>query len=477
MKDLVLQELKNIVGENHVSDDPVDLLAFEKDDQFWLVPPRMPDFVVRPGSVEEIQAIMRLANRYKIPVIPLSAGINRKGLCIPSEGGIILDLRRMNRIIEINEEMMTAIIEPGVTYGQLVFEAAKKGLRPLTPAAPATVSVVANHLLRSKFMLGSKYGDSEPWVLGLEVVLPNGDVLRTGSWAFPNSPGPYCNKVCGPDLGKLFLGSPGNLGIVTKMCIALHPIPKIQRPEWVFFERWDGFIKAVSELMIEEIASRISGMWGPPLVWEEMWGLKVPEPGGLGLSILIEGNDEARVALYEKIRDRIIERAGGKYIEVTPERREGFLKNLAAQRKGVGEWRQGNMYGCSLYAPLKNAPRLFEVSYALAKKYGFEKRFHYVVSSVWPFRGQLMYQDPSFPWSSAEPGAVEKIRRLHKELMKALMDVGIYGWFRPFPGVVDVNMLGKYGELWRAIKQLLDPNNILNPGKPPMPTSADFFIP
>ena len=203
------KELSDIVGYEHVSADLADLVVFERDDQFAIVPPHRPDYVVRPNTVSEIQKILKLANQNHVPVVPLSADINRKGLCIAHKGGIILDLRRMNRILEVDEEMMVATIEPAVTVAQLQSELAKKGLKIVNPGAPATCSYLANCMLRGIHMVSFKYGIDH--LITLEVVLPNGNVVDTGSGAMPNVP-PYFNFVNGPDLTKLFQASPGNLG-------------------------------------------------------------------------------------------------------------------------------------------------------------------------------------------------------------------------------------------------------------------------
>ena len=121
---------------------------------------------------EEVRKVLELANTNKIPVVPLAAGVNIRGLCIPTRGGILLDMRPMNKIKEINLDMMTVTIEPGVTVGQLVAECRRKGVRPAIPGSPATVSAFANYMLRGVYH--SNPADGMDHVLTMEVALPTG---------------------------------------------------------------------------------------------------------------------------------------------------------------------------------------------------------------------------------------------------------------------------------------------------------------
>ena len=127
----------------------------------------------------------------------------------------------------------------------------------------------------------------------------------------------------------------------------------------------------------------------------------------------------------------------------------------------------GNLWGCSVYTPLKNVPKYYEVSKKLCKKNKLEA-LHFEAMPVHPFQGQLTYIDPCVMWDGGNPEEVKRVRQLSADIRKAFLDIGIYGFFRPFPGTVNSEELGMYGEIWRKIKRLIDPNNIMNPGKPPL---------
>lgn len=463
------RQLIDIVGQDNVSSDLADLIPYERDDQFALVPPHKPDFVVRPLTREEVQKILKLANRYRIPVVPLAAGVNRKGLCIPSKGGILLDLRRMNRILEINEEMMTATIEPGVTFGQLVNEVNKKtNLRVITPLAPSTTSVLANYMLRGIYGAATRYGTDH--LISIEVILPDGSIVKTGSAAMPNGL-PYCGIVNGPDLCKLFQANPGTLGVLTQGTIRLYPKPEVIKVIVTTYPSYEAMVKPTVEMTQRDL---IAGCW-TMMFSAEALKLFIEEESKIVptdvvrdvylMWLYIEGSKE-KVEADEKALLKIINETGGTIFPLSHKAEEEMIKDYIWCRTTTRGWRMGSCYGCSFYGAMNNVPTYYKETYRMSLKYGF-KAFHYEAVPVSPFHGQLTYNDPCIFWDSGKPSQVEKIRKLHKELVKMLVDIGIYGWFRPFPSVVDASILGGYGELWRKIKRLIDPNDIMNPCKPP----------
>jgi FAD/FMN-containing dehydrogenase len=467
------RKLAEVVGEENVSSDPSDLVPFERDDQFFLVPPHRPDLVVRPGSTREVQGVLRLAHRHRIPVVPLASGINRKGLCIPSRGGILLDLRRMNRILEINEEMMTATIEPGVSFGQLVNEVRKTGLRVITPWAPSTASVLANYMLRGIYGPATRYGTDH--LISIEVVLPDGRLLRTGSLNTPTSrPLPYCNLVNGPDLCKLFQANPGTMGVLTRGTIRLYPMPEVIKPFMASFPNYESMVKPAIELTVRDVVEACWTMTFTPSSlrtltsggrlegFADMFG----EEDFFSMWLYVAGERERAERDEQRMR-RIVEENGGTLLPLPPETEEEMIKDEIWERTSVRGWKKGNLYGCSFYGIMKLAPEYYRVCREISFRYGFDE-FHYEAVPVAPFHGQLAYNDPCILWDAGDPEQVRKMRRLHREIMRALLKVGIYGWFRPFPGVVDSRRMGEYGRLWRALKDLVDPLHLMNPGKPPL---------
>ncbi len=460
----ITSQLANIVGEEYVSDDLADLIPYERDDQFPFVPPHRPDYVVRPRTIEEIQKILRLANDHKIPVVPFASGINRKGLCIASKGGILLDMRRMTRI-EIDEEMMIATIEPGVNFAQLVVALNDyPHLRCLTPDAPATASVLANYMLRGIYATSTRYGIDH--LLTMKIILPNGEILDTGSAATPNTIGPYCNIVNGPDLTKLFQANVGTMGVAVEGRIRLYPMPEKIRFLLISFPSFESMLEPAKQYTIQNL---VAGVW----IWtftedalKTIMQLKSATPEWFALGLFLEGTS-TEVHDQEDQVLAIAAEAKGEVLKIPPDFENEFVLDHRYMRGDVRGWRKGNLYGCSCYGTFKNLVAYYKAGKKLCEKYGFEG-YHFEALPVSPFHGQLTYIDPCILWDGGDPAQVTKIRAFHQELRAALLDIGIYGFFRPFPGVVNSQELGMYGEIWRKIKQLIDPNNIMNPGKPPL---------
>ena len=221
-KDEILEQLRQIVGEKYASNDPAIRIGYSRDQ---VVSSKGPDYVVAPESKEQIQEIMRFATKREIPVIPKGTGANMGGLVIPLHGGIILDLKRMNQIYDFDIKNMTASLGPGVTYGQIQIEAWNRGLFMVNPSGPHSVKVIANVCgTRGIGHYAGKYGLGDNQILGMEVILPNGELLELGSFAYAKGDqsanfahGP------GPDLMGLFLGGFGTVGVITKIKVKLYP--------------------------------------------------------------------------------------------------------------------------------------------------------------------------------------------------------------------------------------------------------------
>jgi 4-cresol dehydrogenase (hydroxylating) flavoprotein subunit len=236
-----IREFTAIVGERHVSLSPAELVPYAHD--VIMVPPIWPSAVVRPGSVEEIQRVVRAANRLRIPLWPLSTGKNIAygRMMAVDPGNVILDLGRMNRILEVDEKLAYAVIEPGVTYAQL-YKYLRDHNLPLWLDPPATApgaGPLGNTVERGVGY--TPYGEHFLFSCGMEVVLPDGRLLRTGSGALPGSRTWHTFKWgYGPYLDGLFTAS--NYGIVTRLGIWLMPEPPAYQPILMTCEREDDIV-------------------------------------------------------------------------------------------------------------------------------------------------------------------------------------------------------------------------------------------
>ncbi len=242
-----IREFTEIVGGRNVSVSPAELVPYAHD--VIMVPPIWPSAVVRPGSVEEIQRIVRVAGALRIPLWPLSTGKNIAygRMMAVDPGNVIVDLARMNRILEVNEQLAYAVVEPGVTYAQLYKHLRDRNL-PLWLDPPATApgaGPLGNTVERGVGY--TPYGEHFLFSCGMEVVLPDGRLLRTGSGALPGSRTWHIFKWgFGPYLDGLFTAS--NYGIVTKLGIWLMPEPPAHQPILMTCPREDDIVAIMDVL-------------------------------------------------------------------------------------------------------------------------------------------------------------------------------------------------------------------------------------
>ena len=191
------------------------------------------DVVVRPSTAEEVRDVVVLAAERGVPVTPIVAGYNVAGLAIPRNGGIVLDLTRMREVVELDRDAMYVVIEPGVTFEQLkdFLDREAPELVYAYPFAPPSTSVVANALLDGLNNLSLRHGAMGQWINGLEAVLPDGTLVRTGSGAVVRS---WFARAPLPDLTGLFVSMQGSTGVVTKAALQLQPRPT-HRARWFAF--------------------------------------------------------------------------------------------------------------------------------------------------------------------------------------------------------------------------------------------------
>ena len=227
-----LAALQEALGEEWATDSPSILCGYARDQSF--TPASYPHVVCMPASTDDVGAVYRVANEYLVDVMPFGTGLTTAGMALPTYGGIICDLRRMDKIVELDGENMFAIIEPGVNYLVLQVAAQNAGCRVLNPSTSATAGVISNHAFCNINTMASKYGFGMDNIIDVEMVLPNGDILKTG----PNSYGAVKGHVPGPgpDISTMFRYAFGTLGIVTRMTVRLYPEAKYHQQEFPAYE-------------------------------------------------------------------------------------------------------------------------------------------------------------------------------------------------------------------------------------------------
>src|SRR3984957_5106849 len=235
---LLARQLEKLLGKGRVSVEPATLAEHASDKWFASRPPEV---VVLAESTEQVSKLLKFANRHRIPVTPRGSGYGYVGGCVPLRGGIALSLARMNRIREINAADSVAVVEPGVITGVLQAEARKRGLfYPPDPASLNECSLGGNIATNAGGPRCLKYGVTRNYVLGLEVVLANGDILRPGGRTHKNK--------TGFDLIGMFVGSEGLLGIVTEATLRLLPQPSARSTISATFGTFRQTAHAVQEI-------------------------------------------------------------------------------------------------------------------------------------------------------------------------------------------------------------------------------------
>lgn len=357
--------LASIVGREYISDDPVDCQAhtpgpggFETDIGIATIL-KTPGAVIFPETTEHVQNIVKACNRYNVPFMPVSTQW-WSGRGAPNvEEALLIDLKRMDRC-EIDEKHMYAIVESGIVYSQLQEEAMKRGLYTTIAGGGSQVSVVANHILYGSSPLNYRTCIANRRILGVEWVLPTGEILRLGSLAF-NQNDFLWGEGIGPDLRGILRGfSPGwmgSLGIVTKMSVKLLPFqpekPKptgitpnttlelpLQRVRWYNFILSDkeSLIKAMYEIGKSEIAAGITKV---PLFWraiakannkEEFWEIwdQESEESVAAMNVLrvllIGFTSEKQLEYEERVLLDIMGEFGAKQTRTKPTD-ESWIKN------------------------------------------------------------------------------------------------------------------------------------------------------
>ncbi|WP_078409191.1 glycolate oxidase subunit GlcD [Priestia abyssalis] len=236
--------LTAIVGQENYDDSKAERLVYSYDatPQFQ----SMPDAVMAPRNTKEVAEIVKVCNEHKIPLVPRGSGTNLCAGTCPTEGGIVLLFKHMNQILEIDEENLTVTVQPGVITLDMINAIEEKGLfYPPDPSSMKISTIGGNINENSGGLRGLKYGVTRDYVIALEIVLANGDIIRTG--------GKLAKDVAGYDLTRLFVGSEGTLGIITEATLKLVPMPETKKTMLALYQDIDAAARSVSKIIANKI--------------------------------------------------------------------------------------------------------------------------------------------------------------------------------------------------------------------------------
>jgi glycolate oxidase len=420
-----------------------------------------PGAILRPSTAEEVSEILRYCNEHLIPVSARGAGTGLAGGALPNHGGVVLSMERMNKIIEIDERNLQVIVEPGIITEELQNAVKEKGLfYPPDPASRGSCFIGGNISHNSGGPKAVKYGVVKDYVLNLQVVLANGDIIWTGKNTLKNS--------TGYNLTQLMVGSEGTLGIVTQIVLKLLPLPKHDLLMLVPFHSLEkaseavshifrsGFVPSAMELMERESLEIVSA-------YVESSAVPLTPETEAHLIIEVDGNDmEVLMKQMEEIATLLSEYPIG----------EIYFADDAAQKESLWKLRRKVAEAVKLVGytveedtvvPRAELPNLIKAVRKVGEKFNFK-----TVAYGHAGDGNLhiRIKKEGVANSGDDPHLVEGIRALFEEVKKLGGTIsGEHGIGMLQKQYMDIVMQPIQFELMRGIKKAFDPNNILNPGK------------
>ncbi|HBQ27022.1 MAG TPA: glycolate oxidase subunit GlcD, partial [Syntrophomonas sp.] len=237
----LVKDLATLLGSTQILSQPEEMLAYANDATHYFKS-RIPDAVVLPHTTEEVAKVMKYAFEKEIPVTPRGAGSGLAGGCTPIHGGIVMDLKRLNQIVEIDGSNMTARVEGGVVLKKFQDTVEKRKLfYPPDPQSGCVCTIGGNVATRAGGPRGVKYGTTGNYVTGLEVVLPDGSIITPG--------GKFVKQSVGYDITRLMTGSEGTLGVITGVNLRLLPLPEADRTVIVVCETLEQAAEIVAEII------------------------------------------------------------------------------------------------------------------------------------------------------------------------------------------------------------------------------------
>jgi glycolate oxidase len=447
-------QIRRIVGSDNCSDSSEDLVLYAYDamNQRFL-----PEMVAHPDDTRQIAAIVKLANKEKFPVIPRGGGTGFTGGSLAVEGGVVVTTSRMNRIIEVDPENMVAWVEPGVINGDLQRAANDQDLFfPPDPSSMDFSTLGGNVAENAGGPRAVKYGVTRDYIMALEVVMPDGRIVKTGSEAI--------KSVTGYDITRLLVGSEGTLGFITKILIKLLPKPEAVVTLLTAFPDVSTASRAVARIMASRVTPSTLEFMDRSAIEcvKEAIGEELTKGASALLLVEVDGDELGVVRQAEKLVD-VCQKAGALYVKKaeTAEEREGLWKVRRSLSPAIMKIRPLKINE-DVSVPRMKVPELI---------IGVEEisRQHDIIMVNFGHAGDgnvhvniLIDPDDKEERKRAD-AAVKDLFQLTVDLGGSLSgEHGIGIAKAPYLGMeIDDNLI----HVMRAIKRALDPNDIMNPAK------------
>ncbi|MCI3918709.1 FAD-binding protein [Paenibacillus sp. TRM 82003] len=452
----VRERLLAIAGAERFRDDKETLVSYSYDATPMLQ--SLPDGVVFPTSTEEVSRILRLANDHRVPIVGRGAGSNLCGGTVPLEGGLVVVMNRMNRLLEIDTDNLTATVQPGLNTKELHQAVERLGLfYPPDPSSMVISTIGGNIMENAGGLRGLKYGTTKDYVLGLEAVLPNGDVIRTG--------GKLYKDVAGYDLTKLLVGSEGTLAIVTEATLKLIPAPRHKKTMIAMFRDIHAAARTVSGIVGSRIIpATLEFIDHPTLQVVEAYN-KIGLPLDMEAILLIE-QDGADEGVIQRDIEAIIEicrGAGAAEVRMAADEAEAekLMKARRSALSTLARIRPTTILEDATVPRSKIAEMVLAIN-AIAKKYDVQ-----ICTFGHAGDGNL---HPTCATDARDADEIHRVEQAFEEIFEAAIALG--GTITGEHGVGTVKApylewkVGEAGvELLKSVKRAFDPNGIMNPGK------------
>jgi glycolate oxidase len=454
MNKAIYKALEKIVGREHITDRDTDRQSYAYDATQIQA---LPDGVVFPRTTDEVAAIVRLANTYQFPLVPRGAGSGMSGGSVPIQGGLVLVLLRMNRILNIDANNLLAVAEPGVITRDLQQAVEARGLfYPPDPSSSHFSTLGGNLAECAGGGRAVKYGVTRDYVLGLEVVLPTGEIIKTGVRT--------AKGVVGYDLTRLLVGSEGTLGIITQMVLKLIPLPEARQTILAFFDQMDLAARSVVEIFQSGILPAILEFMDHSSIAcvEEYLHLGLPIQAQAMLLIEVDGDREAVARQGETIQ-HIFRQLGATGVKkaATPQEAEELWKARRAISPALFRLRPHKINE-DIVVPRDKIPE------SIKRFEDISRRLELLIVSFGHAGDGNIHVNVMF--DGKKPEEKKRAQEAVAEIFQVVLDLG--GTLSGEHGVgltkapfLSLELDPVSLNLMQRIKDLFDPNHILNPGK------------
>ena len=469
------ERLERIVGPDRVITESAALGEYR--DDYTEADGQDPTAVVMIETADELQQLVQVAPEIGASITPRIANTNIGGIAIPAPGGIVADLTRMNRILEVDADEMYAVIEPGVTQIQLKEHLEKLGV-PLTfgfSLGPPHVSILANCILDGLTNRSLKYGSMSQWLSGIEVILGDGTMLRTGSWAMEGIP-PF-GRVPMPDLTGMFTAFQGTTGLVTKGVFQLWPKHREEKRLFILGYDSDSVFTAMQSLCWLEICEDVGVLSWPN--GKMMMGVPHPDPvpdpdePKYFLYVDLAADLPEQMALKERMISSVLDELrdqGATFespldvqtlLKVNPAM--GVFADFPVDLKYLYDHEGGGLSWMGTYGPISRFATCADACSALMVERGYPPA---IVSR--PMRGgHFGVLRFLVTFDHADDDERARVRELMRVLLDEVTGRG-FAMYKTPDWAMDVlreRIDPRMRELVRQVKKLTDPHGILNPGK------------